>query len=45
MPETADGAMKTLELLDKLVNTVPAYVLRCDISEEAFKTSSGVMLK
>ena len=45
MPETHDGAVKTLELLDKFVKTIPAYVLNCDISEEAFKTSSKVMLK
>ena len=39
MPPTADGALKTLELLDKLVKTVPAFVLDCDISKDAFDTA------
>lgn len=30
---------KTLELADILVKSVPAYLLKCDISNEAFKTS------
>ena len=45
MPSTADGAVKTLDLLDKLVKTVPAYVLKCDISYEAFETSFGTLAK
>lgn len=45
MPENPDGVMKTLALLDNLVKTIPAYLLKCDISEDAFKTSSEVMLK
>ena len=43
MPPTADGAARTLELLDLLVKTVPAFLLDCDISREAFLTSYNSM--
>ncbi len=39
IPEEEDNAAATLELADKLVTSVPAYLLKCDISEEAVKTS------
>ncbi len=39
IPNDEDNAAATLELLDKLVTEVPAYLLRCNISEEAVKTS------
>lgn len=39
LPQDEEGATKTLELADKLVSNVPAYLLRCDISKEAAKTS------
>ncbi len=43
MPTEEEGAAKTLELADKLIATVPSYLLRCDISEEAAKTSFEMM--
>ena len=39
LPTDEEGADKTLYLADKLVTTVPAWVMKCDISEEAAKTS------
>ncbi len=39
IPEDEENASATLELVDKLIATVPAYLLQCDISEEAVKTS------
>jgi len=39
MPYEAEAVLKTLELLDVLLKAVPVYVLECDISEEAVKTS------
>lgn len=39
MPEDEENVARTLELTDKLVMNVPAYLLKCDISEEAVKTS------
>lgn len=38
-PTDESNASKTLELIDKFVKTVPAFVLHCDVSEEAVKTS------
>ncbi len=38
-PTDEVNAAHTLELADKLVSTVPAYLLQCDISEQAFKCS------
>ena len=39
MPFEPMASVKTLEMLDTLLKSVPLYVLYCDISEEAFKTS------
>lgn len=39
LPQDAENAEKTLELLDKLVTTVPSYLLKCTISEEAVRLS------
>lgn len=39
MPTNAAAAGKTLELLDAMLKTVPLYILECDISEGAVKTS------
>ena len=39
LPTEEEAAMKTLELCDKLVNGVEAYLLRCNVTEEAVKTS------
>lgn len=37
-PYDAEAAVKTLDLLDKLLK-LPIYILECDISEDAVKTS------
>ncbi len=39
LPTDEKNASATLELLDMLITNVPAYLLRCDISEEAVQTS------
>ncbi len=39
LPNEEENASATLELADKMVTQVPAYLLKCDISEEAVKTS------
>lgn len=39
MPQEEDEAIATLDLADKLIAQVPAYLLRCNISEEAVKLS------
>ncbi len=43
IPEEENNAAATLELLDKMVKEVPAYLLKCNISEEAVKTSFEAM--
>ncbi|MBQ7373387.1 MAG: hypothetical protein IJW64_02340 [Clostridia bacterium] len=39
MPEDFSQVARTLELADQMVKTVPAYLLKCDISYLAFKTA------
>ena len=39
IPDGEKEAVKTLELVDKFIKKVPAYVLYCDISKTAVKTS------
>ena len=39
MPKNVEMVARTLELADVLVKTVPSYLMKCDISDEAFKTS------
>ncbi len=39
LPPDEGEATATLEMADELIRRVPAYLLRCDISEEAVKTS------
>ena len=39
LPQEEDSVVATLELLDTMIGRVPAYLLQCDISEEAVKTS------
>ncbi len=43
MPTDEENAARTLELADKLVETVPSYLLKCDISETAMQTSFEMM--
>jgi hypothetical protein len=42
-PEEEENAARTLELIDRLIKTVPCYLLQCDISEEAVQTSFEAM--
>lgn len=39
LPEDEINATKTLELIDKLVDSVPIYALKCTISEDAVRCS------
>lgn len=39
LPTDEENAAKTLELADALISAVPAYLLKCTISEEAVKLS------
>ena len=39
IPDTEESAVATLELANKLIEKTPAYLLRCDISEEAVQKS------
>lgn len=39
LPQEEQNAVKTLELADQILQNVPAYLLDCDISQEAVKTS------
>ena len=43
IPSEEKNAIVTLELTDKIVTQVPAYLLQCDISEEAAKKSFEAM--
>ncbi|MBE5742483.1 MAG: hypothetical protein E7360_04075 [Clostridiales bacterium] len=45
MPVDFIGVAKTLELADSLVKSVPSYLLKCDISDEAFRTSFNKIVK
>lgn len=39
VPQEAESASMTLSLIDLLIKKVPMYLLECDISEEAVRTS------
>mgnify|MGYP001006626837 FL=1 len=39
LPSEREAAEKTLELMDMIVRTVPAYVLHCNMETDAMKTS------
>ena len=45
LPNDPVAVAKTLELCDTLIKTVPSYLLKCDISDEAFQTSFNAMEK
>lgn len=45
LPDDPVAVAETLELCDSLVKTVPSYLLKCDISDEAFLTSFNAMSK
>ncbi len=38
LPQDEENVVATLEMMDKLIQLVPAYLLRCDISEKAVET-------
>ena len=39
LPENEENVVATLDLADKLIKTTPAYLLKCDISQEAVQLS------
>lgn len=39
MPSTKTAMEATMKLIDRLITTVPVFILECDISEDAVKTS------
>ena len=39
LPQDEENVVATLDLIDKLVEIVPSYLLKCDISEEAVRHS------
>ncbi len=43
LPREAETVGKTLDFLDTLLKCVPVYILECDMSEEAVKTSFEAM--
>ena len=45
LPSEQIAAEKTLEMIDALLKRIPSYLLRCDISEGAVKTSFEVLTK
>lgn len=45
LSDDPEAVGKTLELCDELVKTVPSYLLKCDISDEAFGKSFAALTK
>ena len=45
LPQHENALDKTLKLLSNLIESVPVYMLECDISEEAFNTSYNALTK
>lgn len=43
LPQEETAVERTLELIDKLISSTPAYLLRCNISKEAVKNSYEVL--
>jgi len=43
LPQETEPVVKTLDILNELLTTVPVYLLECDMSEEAVKTSFEAM--
>ena len=42
-PFSAEGVVKTLDLMDKMLRRVPVYLLGCDMSEDAVRCSFEAM--
>ncbi len=45
LPDDAESVMKTMTMADNFIKRVPSFVLKCDISEEAFRTSFDVLTR
>lgn len=45
LPQDPTALSKTLTLLGMIIENTPVYILECDISEQAFKTSFNEMTK
>ena len=45
LPSDPSALSKTLELLGKMIENTPVYLLECDISKQAFETSFNQMAK
>lgn len=45
LPKNGEMMLKTLELIDRLAESVPFYLLECDMSKEAAETSYKIMKK
>ena len=45
IPKNSEAMLKTLELVDALAKIVPFYLLECDISDDAARTSFETMVK
>ena len=45
IPKNSEAMLKTLELIDALAKIVPFYLLECDISDDAARTSFEAMVK
>lgn len=44
-PRNAEGLMKTIQFVEKLMDRIPMYVLECNISEEAVDVAYNRMVK
>ena len=45
MPEKPEQMMLLLDMVDKLVETVPCYRLRCDMTEDSVMAAYGAATK
>lgn len=45
LPQNADACEKTLELIGKVIESTPVYLLECDISNDAFLAAYEKMVK
>ena len=45
MPSDAQGAIKTLEIVDRMLNGTPLWLLKCNISEESAILAYNTMSK
>ena len=45
MPQDKEAMDATMKLIDRLITTVPIFILECDISEDAVKASFSELTK